>query len=43
MIWNTKENPFGNFQLVCLIILFFIATFIPDWLFMGHQGEQLML
>ena len=36
-----QKKTIWKFQLVCLIILFFIATFIPDWLFMGHQGDAI--
>lgn len=36
-----QKKTIWKFQLLCLIILFFIATFIPDWLFMGHQGDAI--
>ena len=36
-----QKKTIWKFQLVCLIILFFIATFSPDWLFMGHQGDAI--
>lgn len=36
-----QKKTIWKFQLVCLIILFFIAAFIPDWLFMGHQGDAI--
>ncbi|MDD6234882.1 MAG: hypothetical protein PUB17_06865 [Lachnospiraceae bacterium] len=34
-----QKKTVWKFQLVCLIILFLIATFIPEWLFAGHQGD----
>ncbi len=34
-----QKKTVWKFQLVCLIILFLIATFVPEWLFAGHQGD----
>ena len=36
-----QRKTIWKFQLVCLIVLFFIATFIPDLLFVGHQGDAI--
>ena len=36
-----QKKTIWKFQLVCLIILFFIATFIPDLLFKDHQGDAI--
>lgn len=36
-----QKKTIWKFQLACLIILFFIATFIPDCLFVGHQGDAI--
>lgn len=36
-----QKKTIWKFQLVCLIILFLIATFFPDLLFKGHQGDAI--
>ncbi len=36
-----QKKTIWKFQLVCLIILFLIATFIPDLLFKDHQGDAI--
>lgn len=36
-----QKKTIWKFQLVCLIILFLIATFIPDFLFKDHQGDAI--
>lgn len=36
-----QKKTIWKFQLLCLIVLFFVATFIPEMLFMGHQGDAI--
>jgi hypothetical protein len=36
-----QKKTIWKFQLLCLMVLFFIATFIPEMLFMGHQGDAI--
>lgn len=36
-----QKKTAWKFQLLCLIVLFFLATFIPEILFAGHQGDAI--
>lgn len=36
-----QKKTIWKFQLLCLIVLFVIATFLPDLLFKDHQGDAI--